>query len=80
MSRADLCFPDGFAETNLPVSPADQLAKQGAFLVPPTSYPINATAAVSDFGYAARPCPFCTSSSETSEPPFGHGIFYRLST
>ena len=33
---------------------ADQLAKQAAFLVSPTSYPINATTVVSDFGYTAR--------------------------
>ena len=54
MSRADLGLPDGFAETNLPVIPADQLAKQAVFLVSPTSYPINATTVVSDFGYVAR--------------------------
>jgi NAD(P)-dependent dehydrogenase (short-subunit alcohol dehydrogenase family) len=54
MSRADLGLPDGFAETDLPVIPADQLAKQAVFLVSPTSYPINGTTVVSDFGYAAR--------------------------
>ena len=54
MSRADLGFPDGFAETDLPVIHADQLAKQAAFLVSPTSYPINGTTVVSDFGYVAR--------------------------
>jgi NAD(P)-dependent dehydrogenase (short-subunit alcohol dehydrogenase family) len=54
MSRADLGFPDGFAETNLPVIPADQLARQAVFLVSPASYPINGTTLVSDFGYVAR--------------------------
>jgi dihydroanticapsin dehydrogenase len=54
MSRADLGFPDGFADTNLPVIEADQLAKQAAFLVSPVSYPINGTTVVSDFGYLAR--------------------------
>ena len=54
MSRADLGFPDGFAETDLPVIRADQLAKQAVFLVSPASYPINGTTVVSDFGYAAR--------------------------
>jgi dihydroanticapsin dehydrogenase len=54
MSRADLGFPDGFAETNLPVIAADQLARQAVFLVSPTSYPINGTTLVSDFGYVAR--------------------------
>ena len=54
MSRADLAFPDGFAETDLPVIQADQLAKQAAFLVSPASYPINGTTVVSDFGYVGR--------------------------
>ena len=54
MSRADLGFPDGFADTDLPVIEADQLAKQAAFLVSPVSYPINGTTVVSDFGYLAR--------------------------
>lgn len=54
MSRADLGFPDGFCETDLPVISADQLAKQAVFLVSPTSYPINGTTVVSDFGYVAR--------------------------
>ena len=54
MSRADLGFPDGFAETDLPVIQADQLAKQAAFLVSPASYPINGPTVVSDYGYVAR--------------------------
>lgn len=54
MSRADLGFPDGFDEANLPVIGADQLAKQAVFLVSPASHPINGTTLVSDFGYAAR--------------------------
>lgn len=54
MSRADLGFADGFADSNLPVIQADQLARQAVFLVSPVSYPINGTTLVSDFGHAAR--------------------------
>ena len=70
MSRADLGFPDGFADTDLPVIEADQLAKQAAFLVSPVSYPINGTTVVSDFGYLARSAlPALEFVTETVLPP-----------
>lgn len=54
MARVDLCRPQGFAGTSLPVMQPQQVAGRAAFLASPASAPINGAPIVSDFGYVAR--------------------------
>jgi dihydroanticapsin dehydrogenase len=54
MSRADLGRPDGFADFELPVISATEIARHVAYLISPLAASVNGTQLVVDHGYLAR--------------------------